>query len=58
MTDLTALRGKLVDLRSRVVAALAERADQDPPDLGLVSLLGSVQTAIQAVAEERRDRDP
>ena len=49
MADFDALRGKLLGLRARVVTALAERAGQDPPDLGLVTLLGSVQAAIQAV---------
>ncbi len=61
MTDLDALRGKLVDLRAHAVTALAKRASEDPPDLGLASLLGNVHAAIQAVdavADELRDREP
>ncbi len=54
MTDLTLLREKLISLRRRTLALLAERSDDEVTDAGLIGLVANVRIAIQALEEKER----
>ena len=52
MTDLTLLREKLISLRRKTLALLAERSEDTLTDAGLLALVADAQTTLTALDEE------
>ncbi len=52
MTDLAPLREKLISLRRRTLALLAERSEDTLTDAGLLALVADVQITLTALDEE------
>ncbi len=52
MIDLTLLREKLISLRCKTLALLAERSEDTLTDAGLLALVADVQITLTALDEE------
>ena len=51
MADFTPLRGKLLTLRRKTLALLAERSEDTLTDAGLLALVANVQITLTALDE-------
>ena len=53
MTDFTALRDQLLDLRRKTLVLLAERVTDHGVEAGLLALVANVQATLAAIDEEK-----